>query len=77
MTVTHARPRLLLPVAVMALALSTAACSGSTSAEDDSGAKSVTIGTVVDTTFEQAVTPKIAKEVGCFADEGLDARSSP
>ncbi len=64
----------------LALAAATAGCGGGedTAAPPASGGEqgqqteAVTVGLVVDKTFEHAVIPKITKEVGCFEEEALE-----
>lgn len=58
---------------------STAACGGGDDTSDppaggggQAQTEKVTVGLVVDRTFEHAVVPKITEEVGCFDDENLD-----
>jgi ABC-type nitrate/sulfonate/bicarbonate transport system substrate-binding protein len=49
----------------------TAACGGGSDGASAEGTSELTLGLVVDKTFEHGVVPKIIKEVGCFEDEGL------
>ena len=63
------------PLTVLAaVATLTAACGGDAGSSGDSGGGpgEVTLGLVVEKTFEAGVVPKITKEVGCFEDENVD-----
>ena len=66
-------------VLTLVMATVTAGCGGGDSGGATSGAASgedeaaqVSLGLVVDKTFESGVVPKITKEVGCFDEENLE-----